>query len=181
MMQFVLHVTCSCISHAYVLSFQYTWYIWCCLGLFWLSFLSLPLFLFTLVMSMAPKHKSTPARNPLHSGAYSSSDLHLLMFGSVMMIHLRHFRRTSQDEAFIRNAKSFYRTLPTPTFPLSFIVRDESHCMTSRSPVLSYLSRSFTPTCTGLIVLYLFSSFTFKVRTFLSHRNLLQMCFGSLG
>ena len=30
--------------------------------------------LFTLVMSMAPKHKSTPARNPLRSGASSSSD-----------------------------------------------------------------------------------------------------------
>ena len=29
--------------------------------------------LFTLVMSMAPKHKSTPARNPLHFDASSSS------------------------------------------------------------------------------------------------------------
>ena len=37
-------------------------------------FPSLPLFLFTLVVSMAPKRKSTPARNPLHSGASSSSD-----------------------------------------------------------------------------------------------------------
>ena len=74
MMHLVLHVTCSCISHAYVPSFQYIWYYWCCLGLFWLSFLFLPLFLFTLVVSMAPKHKSTPARNPLHSGASSSSD-----------------------------------------------------------------------------------------------------------
>ena len=33
-----------------------------------------PLFLFTLVVSMSPKRKSTPARNPLHSGASSSSD-----------------------------------------------------------------------------------------------------------
>ena len=40
-----------------------------------MSFLSLPLFLFTLVVSMAPKRKSTPARNPLRSGASSSSDL----------------------------------------------------------------------------------------------------------
>ena len=37
-------------------------------------FLFLPLFLFTLVVSMAPKCKSTPARNPLRSGASSSSD-----------------------------------------------------------------------------------------------------------
>ena len=39
-----------------------------------MSFLSLPLFLFTLVVSMAPKCKSTPAWNLLHSGASSSSD-----------------------------------------------------------------------------------------------------------
>ena len=38
------------------------------------SYLLLPLNLFTLVMSMAPKRKSTPTRNPLHSGASSSSD-----------------------------------------------------------------------------------------------------------
>ena len=36
--------------------------------------LSLPLFLFTLVVSMAPKRKSTPSQNPLCSGAPSSSD-----------------------------------------------------------------------------------------------------------
>ena len=34
-------------------------------------FFSLPLFLFTLVMSMAPKRKSTPAWNPLRSSALS--------------------------------------------------------------------------------------------------------------
>ena len=118
------------------------------------SFLFLPLFLFTLVVSMAPKRKSTPARNPLHLGASSSSDPHLLTFDFVMMMPLRHFRRTSPDEAFIRNAKSFYWTLLTPTFPLSFIVGERSHCVTSRSNVLSCLSRSSTPTCKGLIVPY---------------------------
>ena len=71
MMQFLLHVTCSCISQAYVLFFQYTCYIWNMLGLFWLS-LSLS-FLFTLVVSMAPKRKSTSSQNSLH-GASSSSD-----------------------------------------------------------------------------------------------------------
>ena len=39
-----------------------------------MSFLSLHLFLFTLVVSMAPKLKSTPVQNSLHSGASSSSD-----------------------------------------------------------------------------------------------------------
>ena len=44
------------------------------LGTFFIVFLSFPLFLFTIVVSLAPKRKSTPARNPLHSGASSSSD-----------------------------------------------------------------------------------------------------------
>ena len=46
------------------------------LGTFLIVFLSLSLslFLFTLVVSMAPKRKSTPARNPLRSKASSSSD-----------------------------------------------------------------------------------------------------------
>ena len=39
-----------------------------------MTFLSLPLFLFTLVVFMAPKRKSTPARNPLHFGASLSFD-----------------------------------------------------------------------------------------------------------
>ena len=38
------------------------------------SSLFLPLNLFTLVVSMAPKRKSTPTRNPLRSGASLSSD-----------------------------------------------------------------------------------------------------------
>ena len=41
---------------------------------FLIVFLSCPLFLFTLVVSMAPKRKSTPVRNPLCFGASSSSD-----------------------------------------------------------------------------------------------------------
>ena len=44
------------------------------LGTSLIVFLSLSLFLFTLVVSIAPKHKSTSARNPLHSGASSSFD-----------------------------------------------------------------------------------------------------------
>ena len=77
-MQFTLHVTCSCISHAYVPHFN----ILAIFELFWSFFdylflslsLSLSLFLLTLVMSMAPKCKSTPTRNPLCSEASSSSD-----------------------------------------------------------------------------------------------------------
>ena len=58
--------------HAYVPSFFYI-LILICLVLFCVSLsLSLSLFL-ALVCSMAPKRKSTSSRNPLHSGASSSS------------------------------------------------------------------------------------------------------------
>ena len=172
------HVTCSCISHTYLLFFHI-------LNIAQdfsdcLFFLSLSFCLCLLCLW----HLSV---NPLQPGTlFILVLLHplillYLIFGSVMMMPLRHSRRTFLDEVFIRNAKSFCRTLPTPTFPLSFTIGDGSHCVTSRSPVLSCLSRSFTPTCTGLIVQYLFSSLAFEVRAFLSHRNLLRMCFGSLG
>ena len=65
-----------------------------CLRLFWLSFLSLPLFLFTLVVSMAPKRKSVPAWNPLHSGAslsFNSAPLSLW------------FRDDDANKAFLEN------------------------------------------------------------------------------
>ena len=42
-------------------------------GTFLIVFLSLPLFLFMLVVFMAPKHKSTPSQNPLRSKTSSSS------------------------------------------------------------------------------------------------------------
>ena len=72
-MQFLLHITWSCIFHVYVLFFN----ILVLLEIVWdfsncLSFS--PSLLFTLVVSMTPKHKSTPARNSLHSGASSSSN-----------------------------------------------------------------------------------------------------------
>ena len=70
MMKFLLHVTCSCISHAYVLHFN-IFDICEQFRAFLIVTLSL---LFTLVVSMAPKCKSTPSRNPLHSRASTSSD-----------------------------------------------------------------------------------------------------------
>ena len=72
-MQFLLHITCSCFPHAYILSFQYLLYL-NCFGTFLIVSLSLPLFLFALVVSMAPKRKSTLSQNLLCSGASSSSD-----------------------------------------------------------------------------------------------------------
>ena len=67
------------------------------LGTFLIVILSLPLCLFTIVVSMAPKRKSTPARNPFHSGASSSSD--------PTLSHIQ-FR---DDDAFKEFSKNFSR------------------------------------------------------------------------
>ena len=112
--------------------------------------------------------------------------LHLLilllsLFGAMMMMPTRHSRRTFLDEVFIQNAKSYWQTSPTLTFPLSFTVGNMSHYVTSLSFVLSCSFQSFTLTCTGLIVQYLSSLLAFEVHAFRSHCSLLQMCFGFLG
>ena len=73
-----LHVTCSCIfMHMYLhfFTFLYT----AVVGTFLIVSLSLSLslslfFSLALACSMAPKCKSTPSQNPLHSGASSFSD-----------------------------------------------------------------------------------------------------------
>ena len=96
MIQLLLHVTCSCISHAYVLSFnifdifESIWDFSDCLSFS-------PSLLFTLVVSMAHRRKSTPARNPLRFGASSSSD--------PTLSHIR-FR---DDDAFKAFSENFSR------------------------------------------------------------------------
>ena len=73
-MQFLLYVTCSCISHAYVLySSIYLLYLNCFGAFLIVSFF--PFFiLFMLVVSMTPKCKSTSTQKPLCSGASLSFD-----------------------------------------------------------------------------------------------------------
>ena len=68
-----------CMSHVHAFSmhmyfFSHILTIVNCFGTFLIVFFSLPLLLVTLVMSIAPKRKYTPARNPLHSSASSSSN-----------------------------------------------------------------------------------------------------------
>ena len=104
-----------------------------------------------------------------------------LMFDSVMSKPKRTSRRTSLDEAFIQNAKSFCRTSPTLTYPLSFTVRVGSHYMMSRSPIHPCRSRIFTPTCMDLIIQYLISLLTYEVCALLSHRKLSPICSLSRG
>ena len=94
MMQFLWHLTCSCISHAYILSFSIYLLYLKCFGTFLIFSLSFPLFLFTLVVSMAPKRKSTLSRNPLRSKTSSSSN--------PTPSHLR-FRNDDAHKAFSEN------------------------------------------------------------------------------
>ena len=106
-----------------------------CFGTFLIvSFFSLSL-LFILIVFMAPKRKSALSWNPLHSGSSFFFILLLLIFGFVMRMPERTSRRTFLDEVFIRNTESFWRISPTLAFPLSFTVRDGSHCVTSWSLV----------------------------------------------
>ena len=74
------------------------------------------------------------------------------MFGSMMRRPIRTSKRTSHDEAFIRNAKLFYRIFPILTFPLSSTIGIGSHCMTSRSLIPLWSYRSFTPIYTDSII-----------------------------
>ena len=123
-----------------------------CFRAFLIVSFSLPLLLLTLVVSMAPKHKSTSAQNLLRFVASSSSDSAPISLWFRDDDAHKHSRSIFLDTAFIQNAKSFWQTSPTLTYSMSFIVGVGSHCVTSRSHVLSCLSRSFTPTCTRLIV-----------------------------
>ena len=181
MMQFLLHVTCSCISHAYALYFSiYLLYLNCFRAFLIVSFFPLSI-LFMLVVIMAPNRKFILAWNPLHSSSSSSSDSAPL------------FLRFRDDDAHNAFSENFFRRgihselqvilagFVDTDLPTVIHSRDGSHCVMSWSHVLLYLSRNFTPTCTRLIVQYLFSLLAFEIRTFLSHCNLLRICLGFLG
>jgi len=143
-------------SHAYILSFQYICYIWTALGLFWLS-LSLPLS--SVCVSLCLLHLNTSLLCP-RTFFVLGHPLHLILllhlFGSVMRMPERPSRRTFLDKAFVLNAKSSWWTSPKLTYSMSFKVGVGSYCMTSRSHVHLYWSKSFTPTCIDLIFYTLF-------------------------
>ena len=122
-------------SHAYVLSFQYTCYIWTVLELFWLS-LSLPFS--SVCVSLCPWHLNASLLRPRTLFIFRHplrSILLLPLFGSVMRMPERLSQRTFLDEAFILNAKLSWRTSPTLTYLMSFTVEVGSHCVTSWSHV----------------------------------------------
>ena len=143
-------------------------------------FFSLPLFLFTLVMSMAPKRKSTPARNPLRSSALSFDP-------SPSNVQ---FRDDDAFKAFSENVSKRGIHSERQVVLSNFADTDLPSVIHSRGweslcdalvtcPLV--LIQEFYSTCIGLIIQYLSSSLVFEVHAFLSHRNLLRMCFGSLG
>ena len=140
MMNLFLHVTFSCILMHTYLQFLYIliYLLHCTFLIVSLSFfLSLPL---TLVASW---HLSISLLRPrtlfIPRHLLLLLLLHLtplpLTSGSMMRRPNRTSLRTFQDVAFIRNAKSFYQTSLTLTYPLSFTIRVGSHCVTSRSLV----------------------------------------------
>ena len=163
--------------HAYVLYILYILIYWTILGLFWLSLSppsphSLVYVNASWYLNVSLFHSKTlfVPRHPL-----LLTPLHLL-FGSMMRTPERTSRRTFLDEAFIRNAKSFFWTSPTLTYPLSFTVEVRNHYVTSQSLVHQCWSRSSTPTCMDLIIQYLFLLLTFKVRALWSHQMLYLVC-----
>ena len=159
-----LHVTCSCNLHAYIPHFSII-LILIVFGAFLLVSLSLSFFRLVALWHLNG--------NLLHPGTLFIPR-YLLLLPPLILLHLtsssvmikpvRTFRRTSHDEAFIRNAKSFCRIFPILTFPLSSTVGVRSHCVAPRSLVPPWSYRSFTPICTDSIIQYLTLSLTFEVR-----------------
>ena len=133
------------------------------------SSLLLPLNLFTLVVSMAPKRKSTLARNLLRSGASSSTD------PSPSNVRFR------DDDAFKAFSENFSRRGIHPKHQV--ILSDFAD--TDLPSVIH--SRGWESLCDVPINTHrinrsdLSFSLAFEVRTFLSHHNWLRMCFVSLG
>ena len=147
-----------CISHVHAFPCIHSFFsiyfdiLWTVLGLFWLSSLYLPIFVY---ISLHLWHLNI---NLLHLGTLFVPGHPLLLTlllslsGSVMRRPNRTSLRTFLDEAFILNAKSSCRTSPTLTYPLSSIVGDGGHCVTPQSLVHLCWSRSFTPTCMDSIL-----------------------------
>ena len=152
-----LHVTCSCIC-----TFFYHYFDIDIVGAFSLCFF-LSLFLLLVALWHQNENPLRPRTLFVMGHPLLLTPL-LLTYGSVMIKPERTFQRTFLNEAFIRNAKSFYQIFPILTFPLSSTVGVRSHYVASRSPVPPWSYSSFTLTCTDLILLYLILSLAFEVR-----------------
>ena len=157
MMFILLHVTCSCIFHAYIPFFSFLWY-YCWLVLFCFS-LSLSL----IVCAWHPSTNLLHLETLFVLGHLLLLILILLTFDSVIRRPVRTSRRTFLDVVFIWNARSFFLTSSILIYPLSFTIRVGNPFVISWSIVLPWSYRSFTPICTDLITPYLAFSLLFKV------------------
>ena len=151
------------------------------LGTFLIVFLSLPLFLFMLVVSMTPKRKFTSARNPLRFRASSSSDFAPLSLrfcdDDAHMAFLENFSRQGvHSERQVILANFVDTNLPIIIHSQEW----ESLCdVPVTYPLL--LIQEFYSNMHGIDrSVPLFFSHVRGTRAFLSHCNWLRMCFVSL-
>ena len=115
MMQFLLHVTCSCIPmHTYTFS---------------VCLLSLSLSIYVSLLLWHPNVNMLRPETLFVPGHPHLLTLLLSQSGFVMKRPDQTSLRTFPDEAFISNAS--YQTSPTLTFLLSSTVEDGGHCVTS--------------------------------------------------
>ena len=143
-----------------------------------MSFLFHPLFLFTLVVSMTPKCKSTPAQNPLRSSASSSSDpspsnVWFCDDDAFKAFSKNFSKRSIHSECQVVLSNFADIDLPSVIHSRGW----ELLCDVSVTCHLVLIQEFYS----NMIVQYHSSSLTFEVRAFLSHRNWLRMCFGFLG
>ena len=139
----------------------------------------LSLFL-SVICSMALKQKSSSLGTLFVLGHLLLLPLliiHPPMLGSMMIKPIRTFQKTFNNATFIWNTKSFYQNFSILTFPLSSIVGVGSHYVASRSLVIPWLYRSFTPICMDSTILYLILSLAFEVRALKSLRILYSRCY----
>ena len=107
-----------------------------CVGTFLIVSLSLPLS--SVCVSLCLWHLNVSLFRPktlFVLGYPFHLTLLLHLFSFVMKMPERPSRRTFLNEAFILNVKLSWRTSPTLTYLMSFIVEVGSHCVTSRSHI----------------------------------------------
>ena len=174
----VFYIACHMFMHFPCIHTLFSMYL-LYLNYLWLFWLSPSLLSFSVYVSLCLWHRNV---NLLHLGTLFISRHHLLLilppilFGYVMRMPERTSQRIFLDEVFIWNAESFWQTLPTLTYLMSFTVGVRSQCVTSQSHVLPCWSRSFTPTCIDLILQYLSFILVYEVCTLLSHQSWYSMC-----
>ena len=157
MMFLLLHVTCSCIFHAYIPSFSFFWY-FCWLVLFCFS-----LSLSRIVCAWHPSANPLRPKTLFVPGHLLLLILLLFTFSSMMRRPVRTSQRTFLNVAFIRNARSFFLTSPILIYPLSLTIGVGNPFVISQSTVPPWSYKSFTAICTDLITPYLVFSLLFEV------------------